>query len=205
MTSTYKLVNPYIIGDTKKTIKAKNSYIAAKQLYENLSEHFNNSVPVFNITIMKGKNKFYSFKIKEKRLGKEVGYTVEPIKVKNGKMKYKSLQEHISKLKKKVLGGAKKKSKRKYKKTSKRRRQRDSSDNDDSDIDDSDKMDFFEDDIMDSDNFYKRSTDYVPTFGSPLDYFYYSPFIYDLDKDDIYIPTFYGYAHPYVHLWYPFK
>lgn len=193
MTNTYKLVNPYIVGDTRKAVKAKNSYLAARQLYENLSEHFSNSIPNFNITIMKGKNKFYSFNIKENRQGNEVKFSIQPIKVKNGKMKYKKLQEKINKLKKKTLGGArKKKSKKKSRRKTKRKPK-----NDDSDFSDDIDNDFFEDD---SENYYKRTTNYVPTFGSPLDYVFYNPFFYDLD--DIYIPTFYSYTHPLIHLWY---
>ena len=188
MTNTYKLVNPYIIGDTRKAVKAKNSYLAARQLYENLSEHFSNSIPNFNITIMKGKNKYYSFNIKENRQGNEVKFSIQPIKIKNGKMKYKKLEEKINKLKKKTLGGAKKK------KSKKRKSKKRTIDDDSDDID----SEFYIDD--DSENYYRRTTNYVPTFGSPLDYIYYNPFFYDLD--DIYIPTFYSYIHPLIHLWY---
>ena len=193
MTNTYKLVNPYIIGDTRKAVKAKNSYLAAKQLYENLSEHFNNSIPNFNITIMKGNNKFYSFNIKESKQGREVKFSINPIKIKNSKIKYKKLQEKISKLKKKILGGARKK-KSKKKRSKKRSRKR--TINNDSDFSDDIDNDFFDD----SDNYYRKSTHYVPTHSSVLDYVYYNPFFYDLD--DIFIPTFHSYILPLIHLWY---
>lgn len=190
MTNTYKLVNPYIVGDTRKAVKAKNSYLAARQLYENLADHFSNSIPKFNITIMKGNNKFYSFSIKENKQGNEVKYSIQPIKIKNSKLKYKKLQEKISKFKNKTLGGAKKRKSKKTKRKSKKTK------SDDSDFSDDIDIDFFDD----SENYYKRTTNYVPFVGSPLDYIYYNPFFYDLD--DIYIPTFYTYTKPLIHLWY---
>ena len=54
MTNSYVLVNPHIEGSLKKQVQAKNSLEAAKNLYKNLSEHFNNSVPKFYFTIQKG-------------------------------------------------------------------------------------------------------------------------------------------------------
>ena len=51
--NTYKLVNPYVKGEFKKNIKAKNSIEAAKIFYKNLSEHFNNSIPKFTLVSKK--------------------------------------------------------------------------------------------------------------------------------------------------------
>ena len=81
MTNSYVLVNPYIKGDFKNTIKADNSTIAAKTFYKNLSEHFNNAVPKFYFTIQKGgsgKGKYYHFKVSEKRNKNDVSFTLEP-------------------------------------------------------------------------------------------------------------------------------
>ena len=55
MVNTYNLVNPCIKGQFNSEIKAKNSLEAAKQLYNNMSEHFNNNVPKFYFSIQKEK------------------------------------------------------------------------------------------------------------------------------------------------------
>jgi hypothetical protein len=51
MSNMYKLVNPYIQGDMKTSLKSKNSITAAKSFYKGLSEHFNNNIPKFYFTI----------------------------------------------------------------------------------------------------------------------------------------------------------
>ena len=54
MVNKYHLVNPYIDGDDfESSTNAKNSNEAANKLYSRISEHFNNSVPVFYFTIQK--------------------------------------------------------------------------------------------------------------------------------------------------------
>ena len=45
MSNSYRLINPHIEGDMKTKVKAKNSVEAAKIIYTNLSEHFNNNLP----------------------------------------------------------------------------------------------------------------------------------------------------------------
>ena len=53
MANKYVLVNPFISGEFKNTVKANNSNEAAKIFYNNISEHFNNAVPKFFFTIQK--------------------------------------------------------------------------------------------------------------------------------------------------------
>ena len=67
MSNSYTLVNPFIHGDFKSTVKSKNSVNAAKSFYKNLSEHFNNNIPKFYFTIQKGgsgNGKYYHFLVK---------------------------------------------------------------------------------------------------------------------------------------------
>ena len=69
MPNTYRLINPHVEGNLKTKIKADNSQEAANTLYKTLSEHFNNSVPVFLFSIQKGSSgsgKTYHFKVTEK-------------------------------------------------------------------------------------------------------------------------------------------
>ena len=56
MSQTYNLVNPFIQGSVKTSVKSENSVKAANKIYENISEHFNNDIPQFNLTIQKGTN-----------------------------------------------------------------------------------------------------------------------------------------------------
>ena len=79
--NSYTLINPYIEGEFKKNIKAKNSAVAAQLFHESLSEHFNNSVPKFHFTIQKGgssKGKLYHFQVKENRNEDEVTFSMKP-------------------------------------------------------------------------------------------------------------------------------
>ena len=94
MTNTYNLVNPYIEGNVKTSVKSDNSAKAAEKIYETISEHFNNDIPVFFMTVQKGTNgKYYHFQVKETKNKDEVNWSVEPITIKNeveGVKKFKS-------------------------------------------------------------------------------------------------------------------
>lgn len=170
MSNTYKLINPHIKGDMVTKVKAKNSVEAAKILYTNLSEHFNNNLPEFHFTIQKGssgKGKFYSFETKEKRLGDDVKFTIKPYTVKNEKKSYKSLVSGISLFEKETekMGGEITK-------------------------DDLDEV------LDDSSDYYKRASTYVPVINYPINFFYYDPSLYKLKT--VFIPTFYNYITPFI-------
>lgn len=171
MTNSYVLVNPYIQGDFKNTIKAENSTIAAKMFYKNLSEHFNNAVPKFYFTIQKGnsgKGKYYHFQSKERRNNDEVSFTIKPYNMLNENMDL--FKERLSKFKNKIQKGGKK-----HKKHSKH----DSSS---------------ESDSSDSEEYIKNISTYTPLVNQPIYYWWYDPYVYKLDS--VFIPTFYAYVTP---------
>jgi hypothetical protein len=171
MTNSYVLVNPYIKGEFKNTIKAENSTIAAKIFYKNLSEHFNNAVPKFYFTIQKGtsgKGKFYHFQSKEKRNNDEVSFTIKPYNILNENMD--SFKERLTKFKNKIQKGGK------HKKTKKH----DSSESDS--------------DSSDSEHYIKNISTYTPLVNQPIYYWWYDPYVYKLDS--VFIPTFYAYVTP---------
>ena len=175
MTNSYVLVNPCIKGDFKSSIKADNSTIAAKLFYKNLSEHFNNAVPRFHFTIQKGSSgegKFYHFESKEKRDKNEVSFTIKPYNIQSEDMT--SFKERLSAFKNKIQKGGKKHSK-KHKKKSK-----DSSDS--------------ESDSSDSESYIKNISTYTPLINQPIYYWWYDPYVYNLNS--IFIPTFYPYVTP---------
>tara|TARA_E500000178_G_C17031647_1_gene760949 strand:+ start:2413 stop:2991 length:579 start_codon:yes stop_codon:yes gene_type:complete len=188
MSNSYVLVNPHIEGSLKTQVKAKNSLEAAKNLYKNLSEHFNNNVPKFHFTIQKGNSgngKFYSFKVKESRTDNTVDFSLEPVVVQNEKNTYvkfkKNLMRFTSGLEQK--GGAKKNRKPNKSKKS------------DPFDDDEDDEDFF-----DSDTKKGKSTHsyYTPNVYSPISHFYYDPYLYSMNT--FYVPTFYSYLNPFIHI-----
>ena len=129
MVNSYKLVNPYVKGEFKKNIKAKNSIEAAKVFYKNLSEHFNNSIPKFYFSIQKGgsgKGKYYHFEVQEKRKKSEVSYKLRPYDV-PGKDEIESFVENFNKFKGRFneqYGGAKRKGSRKRVKRNSKKRSR---------------------------------------------------------------------------------
>ena len=80
MVNKYTLINPHVKGEFSSTVESNNSLQAAKQLYESLSEHFNNNIPEFFFTIQKGGDKNgtqYHFKISEKKEKNDVNYSIE--------------------------------------------------------------------------------------------------------------------------------
>jgi len=189
MVNNYNLVNPYVRGKIETSVKAKNSNDAASIIYANLSDHFNNSVPKFYFTLQKGGGKFYHFKVTEKREKNEINFKINEIQLDNNNYIKKEFQEKLDNIKNKIKeqeGGDKKrkKSKKKSKKSSRK------SDSDDSDSDSS------SDYSSDSDDLYIRSKRNY--FSDPLYYWWYDPLVYRLDK--LFLPTFYSYVTPYIHL-----
>lgn len=184
--NTYRLVNPYVKGEFKKNIKAKNSIEAAKVFYKNLSEHFNNSIPKFYFSIQKsgsGKGKYSHFEVEEKRKKSEVSYKLRPYEV-PGKDEIESFVENFNKFKgrfNKQYGGDNPKRRKSKGSTSKRRKNLNKAD----DLYDLDN---------DDDDFYRTDYSYVPTVSQPFYYMYYDPSVYKLDS--FFVPTFYAYATP---------
>lgn len=186
MSTSYTLVNPFIQGDFKSTIKSKNSVIAAKTFYKNLSEHFNNSIPKFYFTIQKGgsgNGKYYHFVVKEKKeKNDEVKFNVESYELPKEEA-IKIFKNNLNSFKSKYeQAGGKAKAKKGSKKGSKSRKA----------VSDS------ESDLDSSEDFYRRAQTYQPVVTPPLYYWWYDPGVYSLDS--IFVPTFYGYTPPYLQL-----
>ena len=181
MSNNYVLVNPYIQGEFKNTIKTKNSIEAAKVFYEGLSEHFNNAVPTFYFTIQKGnsgKGPYYHFKVKELRKKSNVSFTLEPFDI-LGEVNIDAFTNKLTTFKNKIAQiGGKKKKKSKHSPS-------ESSDSESSDSDSS------------SDD-YKRINTLIPNINQPIYYWWYDPSIYRLDT--YYIPTFYAYITPVIEI-----
>lgn len=184
MVNTYMLVNPYIEGNFKSKIKAKNSLEAANLFYKNLSEHFNNSLPVFHFSIQKGSSgdgKLAHFEVKEIRSENEVNFSVKPFTVKGEDEVIERFKSKLENFKAKFKQDGGKKGKKQMKQM---KHKKDSSDSD-SFLDDS------------SEDMYRRAKSYLPV-TQPIYYWWYDPYVYKLDS--IFIPTFYSYVTPYIEL-----
>jgi len=178
MSISYQLVNPQIKGSLETNVKAENSIKAARKLYEGLSEHFNNNVPIFYFTIQKGssgKGKYYHFKVTEEKEGNEVSYTLESYKVKDEDSKLRQFEGRKDQFLKNQAGGAKKKSRR------------------------SSKSDVESDDLYDYDEELATRTGHAPSVSyAPIYWWWYDPHIYEIEY--VYIPTFYPYVTPFVEI-----
>jgi len=178
MVNTYCLVNPYIKGEMKTKIKAKNSHEAANIFYKNLSEHFNNSVPKFMFTIQKGSSgdgNLYHFQVNEQKESDkdEVNYSIKIINnlVSNKTDDFKGKLDDL-KNKFNHMGGEETKKKKK----------------DDSDSD-----------SESDEKFYKIARKYIYNKTAvPIYYWWYYPYLYP--SRSLYIPTFYPYITPYIEL-----
>jgi hypothetical protein len=184
MSNIYKLVNPYIQGDMKTSVKSKNSVTAAKSFYKSLSEHFNNNIPKFYFTIQKGGSgtgKYYHFLVKEVKVDEEVKFNIEPYTPETSELNIKKFESNLSTFKNKFeqAGGKVKKSKSKKSKKS---------------LDDSDDSEFSDS----SEEFYRKAQTYKPVVNAPLYYWWYDPQLYNLKS--IFVPTFYPYVYPYIQL-----
>ena len=177
MSNNYVLVNPYIQGEFKNSIKADNSVDAGKQFYKAISEHFNNAVPKFYFSIQKGGSghgKMYHFQVSEKRKNNNVSFTLQPYNA-TGVVDTASFATRLNNFKTKFAqSGGKKKSK-------KSKKSKDSSESE-SDSD------------SDSSNDYKRVNTLITTYDQPIYYWWYDPSIYRLSS--YYVPTFYAYVTP---------
>jgi hypothetical protein len=172
MVNSYVLVNPYIEGSFKSKIKARNSQEAAKMIYTNLSEHFNNSVPKFHFTIQKGtssKGKIYHFKVSEEREDDTVSFSIKPLTLKNEDSINKEFKGRLEEIKNKLNQDGGKH----------RPKHRDSSDSDSSSSDD---------------DYYRRAKTYPYVPSYPFNYWWYDPYVYRLDS--VFMPTFYSNSSP---------
>ena len=189
MVNSYKLVNPHIEGEFNLIKKAKNSQAAANIFYNELAEHFNNSVRQFNFTIQKGSSgegKMFHFQVKEQRNKNEVNFTISPLKIKGETELVGQFKEKLAAFKQKFNseqgGGKKAKKNHKKKKMSSSESSSDSDSDSDSDL---------------TENYYRRAKKYLPV-NQPIYYWWYDPYLYNMDS--LYMPTFYSYVTPYIEL-----
>lgn len=180
MSNLYRLVNPHIEGDMKKSVKSKNSVAAARTLYKNLSEHFSNSVPKFYFTIQKGasgKGKYYHFLVKEKKgSDDEIKFNIESYNPDNESTLIKNFESKLSNFKNKFnqAGGKARKGGKKSKKY-------------DDDFDD-------DEDLDSSEEIYVAARNYRPLVTSPFYYWWYDSKLYNITS--VFVPPVYPYLTP---------
>lgn len=168
----YKLVNPFIAGTFVDTYKAKSVTNAAHDFWNQLAggKYITGSVPVFYFSLMNTENNdLFHFKVKEKRTGSEVNFSIDQLKegIKNEDLFIKKYNDVKSTLninnntsESEMSGG--------------KRKRYDDSSSSDSDSDE-DLDDFFR---------YIRSKQTI----RPIVYWWYTPSLYNIET--VFTPTF---------------
>lgn len=173
MANTYNLVNPFIKGEFKSKITASNSLEAARTFYNDISQHFNGTVPKFYFTIQKGQSgsgKLYHFEVQEKILkNNNVQFSLEPYT--NNNENIQSFTNKLSAIKDKFVQEGGKKKRHGKKKHHKRKTESSDSESEDD---------------------YKIY--YPSVYNTPLYYWWYDPYVYNLSS--VYVPTFQPYVTP---------
>lgn len=183
--SSFKLVNPLILGDLNTEYSAKNAKDAADQAWNSLSKHITGNVPRFGFSLKdNSSDKLYHFLVKEKiSNNKIVDYSIDPVDIKMTDQQEKGFVNHVNKLNSKInsqIGGKKKK-----------RYEKDDDDDESSSSSSSDS-----DKVYNKLNFY-NSKKY------PFYYWWYNPLIYTIygtKYNSVYIPTFTLPFYPYIEL-----
>jgi hypothetical protein len=178
---TYELVNPYIIGDMKKSFDADDSKTAANDAWGTLSQYITNNVPKFAFTMknLQG-GKLHHFVVKEKLRNKEVDYSLKELKLTLSKSEEKAFVQHITKMaedkKNKISGGSKK--------------HKDDKDDSPSESGSDSESSRSSDSSSESD-IYKKIR-HFKNKNQPLNYMWYSPIVYSKDGtlESVYLPSF---------------
>lgn len=176
----FTLINPVILGNVETTSNADTDINAAKEIWDNLSKHINNNIPLFLFTL-KGGSMISHFSVKEniKNKDKKIEYLIEKIypaldNAKESKYVNKATSMFDT-LKKYQSGGKRSKSKGKNK----------SSDSSSS--------------SSDSDTDSKSYYSYLKLKNnSPIRYWWYTPSFYQYERPVLFTPTFKTTVVPYI-------
>lgn len=212
--NTYALVNPMIVGTMKTSVDAPNSSSAAIELYNRLSPYFATTQPNFIFTIQKLKsnkqlgggtsNSYHSFRVKEVEQNGEVVFVISTYA---GNVNLTNLKSSIDRVKERMHKGTDLADSEKQMKPSNldqsggKRKHRKFDDDEDDDV----FNDLLEElDDEESEIFPKRKTSKinlmstsnlnyitelaVPVLVDPIQYYWYSPVVYEVPK--VIIPNF---------------
>lgn len=179
--TTYKLVNPLILGDMETEYNENNINNAAKKVWSNLSQYITGNVPRFGFTLKDGNDHLHHFLVKEKvSKNKIVDYSIDKMDMKMTGKQEANFINHVDKLGKNIntqIGGGKK-------------RYKDSDDSDSSDSSDYETIKY------NKSRFYSNDK-------HPFYYWWYNPMLYTVygsQYNSIYIPTFSVPFYPYIEL-----
>lgn len=180
----FELVNPFIVGNMKKTFNAADGKSAASEAWNSLSQYVTNNVPKFAFTIRKiDSGKLYHYVVKEKLAkDKSVNFSIKELKLSLTKEQENAFNQQLQKLELssqgKLVGG---------KKSSKKDSSSDSSSTD------SDSSS--EEDIYQKIRHFKNKS-------QPLNYMWYSPIVYSKSGtlESVYVPSFTYPIVPYLEL-----
>lgn len=183
----YKLINPHIKGKLTSYVTSDNPLLAAKKIWEQISEHIAGDVPQFAFTLQDVKaKKNYSFFVKENRdESDEVNFDITPLKIsKDNEVK---LEKNVQKFEKEISN------KKSLSRSDKRYNLTDDDDDDDDDEED------YKDEKKKLRKLYKKAKlqNYINN-AQAIYYWWYYPSVYDLSS--FYVPTFVYPITPYVQI-----
>ena len=173
--SKFTLINPAIVGTVNISSNAINDITAAREIWNNISQHINNNIPLFYFTL-RGGGIVSHFSVKEgtKNSNNEIDYVIEKINPKldnTSELNYiKKTTKIYNKMKNYQSGGARKR----YK-----------------------KEEINEKDDDDDDDYYSYIK--LKQKKRPISYWWYTPSFYKQVCKTVFMPTFGHGMAPYVH------
>lgn len=181
----YRIVNPFFVGGMDANFNAANQDEAAGEAWSTVSKYIVNNVPQFAFTLERTSDKkLYHYLVKEKTSGKEVNYTIEPLKMSLDKKHEDEFRNKLSRVANNtdpLGGGASRKSK-------------DDSSSSSSSTDSS--SDSTSEDVYDKIKRYKTRS------NSPMVYMWYDPLLYAVSQvvQSVYVPVFTVPIAPYMEI-----
>lgn len=184
----FELFNPILKGNVQTVVESKNADDAAKQIWSNVSEYIEGVVPKFAFTIKNlANNKFYNYKVSESLSGggNEVAFKLSSFKLNNDTLKkvvksvnaFQNILNDYNEEDSSLSGGSEtSESKEDLDKKEKEKREK-----------------------KKLKKLYKKAKlkNYIEN-QSPIYYWWYNPYVYDVDY--VYIPTFVYPVTPYVQI-----
>lgn len=198
--STFKLVNPRILGDYESNVSASNQRDAADKTWTNLTKYITKNVPNFLFTLEDNNGKLYNFRVSEYVEGKIANYDIEELSNTLDANQIRMFRQELDNLENasyELEGGHKCSSGHCM-----HRNHRKSGRNKNNDNDEDESCSSSSSSSSCSEDLYKKIK-LIKSINSPqpIVYWWYAPYLYSSYKQpSVYIPTFNPPLLPYVEL-----
>ena len=75
----FTLVNPLVSGSLNTSVSTQKDIVAAKKLYDRLSQYFTNNLPSFFFTLKGEDGQLHHFETNERKTGRNISYTIRKV------------------------------------------------------------------------------------------------------------------------------